>query len=274
VGGSTASHQNRRAPALRCNLPIALGKTRKLGKRPATRIDAARMLKRSLKDAGLSKAFSPYSFRATGITNFLENGGTLEVAQRASPLSTVRQRLQCYLFRFQCQREPGYSSTHQLDSLLGGKVVMRGSRAHELLHIVSEQKISAQARKYSLLLRVRSLFLVKAPEPLEHWPQQNRIAKNPELYSPGRECSWPLRGQHLSPAIHGNRLFECGPCTVILKASERDFTLVHVIFSTKDRRPFLQSTEVRSHAHAYLSGTLRWKKTNIPHPPFRTKESS
>jgi hypothetical protein len=31
-------------------------------KRPATRIDAARMLKRRLKDAGLSDAFSPHSF--------------------------------------------------------------------------------------------------------------------------------------------------------------------------------------------------------------------
>jgi integrase/recombinase XerD len=40
------------------------------------------MLKRRLKDAGLSDVFSPHSFRATGITNFLENGGTLEVAQR------------------------------------------------------------------------------------------------------------------------------------------------------------------------------------------------
>jgi integrase/recombinase XerD len=62
--------------------PIAVGKTRKLGNRPATRIDAGRMLKRRLKDAGLSHAFSPHSFRTTGITNFLENGGTLEVAQR------------------------------------------------------------------------------------------------------------------------------------------------------------------------------------------------
>src|ERR1700722_13745285 len=62
--------------------PIALGKARKLGNRPATRIDAARMLKRRLKDAGLLDAFSPHSFRASGITNFLENGGTLEVAQR------------------------------------------------------------------------------------------------------------------------------------------------------------------------------------------------
>ena len=40
------------------------------------------MLKRRLKDAGLSDAFSPHFFRATGITNFLENGGTLEVAKR------------------------------------------------------------------------------------------------------------------------------------------------------------------------------------------------
>jgi putative transposase len=33
--------------------------------------------------------------------------------------------------------------------------------------------------------------------------------------------------------------------------------LVHIIFSTKDRHPFLRSTEVRSQAHAYLTGTLR-----------------
>ncbi|HEY6840816.1 MAG TPA: transposase, partial [Chthoniobacterales bacterium] len=33
--------------------------------------------------------------------------------------------------------------------------------------------------------------------------------------------------------------------------------LVHIIFSTKNRSPFLQSTEVRSQAHAYLAGTLR-----------------
>jgi integrase/recombinase XerD len=46
--------------------PIAVGRTRKLGNRAATRIDAARMLKRRLKDAGLPDAFSPHSFRATG----------------------------------------------------------------------------------------------------------------------------------------------------------------------------------------------------------------
>jgi integrase/recombinase XerD len=40
------------------------------------------MLKRRLKQAGLPPHYSPHSFRATGITNFLENDGTLEAAQR------------------------------------------------------------------------------------------------------------------------------------------------------------------------------------------------
>ena len=38
--------------------------------------------KRRLKQAGLPAHYSPHSFRATGITNFLENDGTLEAAQR------------------------------------------------------------------------------------------------------------------------------------------------------------------------------------------------
>ncbi len=33
--------------------------------------------------------------------------------------------------------------------------------------------------------------------------------------------------------------------------------LVHIVFSTKNRMPFLQSTELRSEVHAYLTGTLR-----------------
>src|ERR1700759_1624677 len=44
----------------------------------AARIDAARMLKRRLKDAGLSDAFSPHSFRTTGITNFWKMTGLLK----------------------------------------------------------------------------------------------------------------------------------------------------------------------------------------------------
>jgi len=58
--------------------PAAVRKTGKLSRRPLARTDAADMLKRRLKQAGLPA----HSFRATGITNFLENDGTLEAAQR------------------------------------------------------------------------------------------------------------------------------------------------------------------------------------------------
>jgi integrase/recombinase XerD len=61
--------------------PAAIGKTGKLSRWPL-RTDAADMLKRRLKQAGLPAHYSPHSFRATGITNFLENDGTLEAAQR------------------------------------------------------------------------------------------------------------------------------------------------------------------------------------------------
>jgi integrase/recombinase XerD len=62
--------------------PASVGKSGKLSRRPLVRTDAADMLKRRLKQAGLPAYYSPHSFRATGITNFLENDGTLEAAQR------------------------------------------------------------------------------------------------------------------------------------------------------------------------------------------------
>jgi hypothetical protein len=60
--------------------PAALGKTGKRSRRPLVRTDTADMLKRRLKQAGLPAHYSPHPFRATGITNFLENDGTLEAA--------------------------------------------------------------------------------------------------------------------------------------------------------------------------------------------------
>jgi integrase/recombinase XerD len=58
------------------------GRSRELGLNGLSRKDAWSMLKRRLRDAGLSTIYSNHSFRAAGITNFLENGGNLEVAQR------------------------------------------------------------------------------------------------------------------------------------------------------------------------------------------------
>jgi integrase/recombinase XerD len=63
-------------------MTILLSGGLKKSRRPLVRTDAADMLKRRLKQAGLPAHYSPHSFRATGITNVLENDGTLEAAQR------------------------------------------------------------------------------------------------------------------------------------------------------------------------------------------------
>lgn len=59
----------------------AAGRTGKLTDKPMTRFDAWKMVRRRMKDAGIEGEFSNHSFRATGITTFLENGGSLESAQ-------------------------------------------------------------------------------------------------------------------------------------------------------------------------------------------------
>jgi hypothetical protein len=51
-----------------------------LSRRPINRVDAAEMIKRPLRQAGLPEHYSAHSFRAAGVTNFLENGGSLEVS--------------------------------------------------------------------------------------------------------------------------------------------------------------------------------------------------
>ena len=47
-----------------------------------SRGDVLRMVKRRLKRCGIPPVFSNHSFRATGITEFLANGGSLETAQQ------------------------------------------------------------------------------------------------------------------------------------------------------------------------------------------------
>lgn len=69
------------------------GKTGRLTDRPMHRNDAWRMIKRRAKAAGLSDAIGNHTFRATGITAFRDNGGSLEEAQEianhASPKTTM-----------------------------------------------------------------------------------------------------------------------------------------------------------------------------------------
>ena len=54
------------------------------------RQDAWRMIKRRVKRAGMSGMISNHSFRGTGITNYLENGGSLSEAQRMAGHSDPR----------------------------------------------------------------------------------------------------------------------------------------------------------------------------------------
>ncbi|RYG18607.1 integrase [bacterium] len=59
----------------------ALGRTGKLSDRGISRTDAYHMVQRRVREAGIAGRFSCHSYRATGITNFLENGGLIEKAQ-------------------------------------------------------------------------------------------------------------------------------------------------------------------------------------------------
>jgi integrase/recombinase XerD len=54
---------------------------RKLTANPMTRTDVLRMVKRRAQGAGLPSSTCCHTFRATGITAYLENGGTIENAQ-------------------------------------------------------------------------------------------------------------------------------------------------------------------------------------------------
>ena len=59
----------------------ALGRTRILTDRPMHRVDAYQMVRRRTTEAGLNGKLGCHMFRATGITAYLEAGGTLENAQ-------------------------------------------------------------------------------------------------------------------------------------------------------------------------------------------------
>jgi site-specific recombinase XerC len=59
----------------------AIGKTGVLTDKPMNRVDAYRMIRRRTADAGFKQKLGCHVFRATGITAYLEAGGTLENAQ-------------------------------------------------------------------------------------------------------------------------------------------------------------------------------------------------
>ena len=59
----------------------AAGRTSTLTEKPMNRVDAWRMIQRRAADLGTRVKIGCHTFRATGITAYLEAGGTLENAQ-------------------------------------------------------------------------------------------------------------------------------------------------------------------------------------------------
>lgn len=67
-----------------------IGTTRQLTRNRITRRDVYKMVRRRAEDAKLETAIGCHTFRATGITNYLINGGTLEKAQQLANHESAR----------------------------------------------------------------------------------------------------------------------------------------------------------------------------------------
>jgi site-specific recombinase XerD len=68
----------------------ALGRTDQLSGSPMSQADAYRMIRRRALAAGIMTKIGNHSFRATGITEYLRNGGKLEVAQQMAAHESAR----------------------------------------------------------------------------------------------------------------------------------------------------------------------------------------
>ena len=68
----------------------AFGRTGRLTEHRMSACDAWRMIRRRAKSAGILTPIGCHSFRATGITNYLVNGGRLETAQKMAGHSDPR----------------------------------------------------------------------------------------------------------------------------------------------------------------------------------------
>lgn len=64
--------------------------TKRLGERPLTQPNAFAMVRRRAATAGIATRIGNHTFRATGITTYLKNGGTLENAARMAKHASTR----------------------------------------------------------------------------------------------------------------------------------------------------------------------------------------
>jgi site-specific recombinase XerD len=70
--------------------PTAQGRTGLLSERPMSQADAYRMIRRRAIEAGIRTKVGNHSFRATGITEYLRNGGRREIAQQMANHESAR----------------------------------------------------------------------------------------------------------------------------------------------------------------------------------------
>jgi site-specific recombinase XerD len=68
----------------------AIGRTGKLSDRPMSRFDAWYMVRRRAKDAGIDAPIGNHSFRHIGLTDYMERGGDITVAQRRAGHSNIK----------------------------------------------------------------------------------------------------------------------------------------------------------------------------------------
>jgi len=66
------------------------GKTGRVTTLPLSQADAYRMIRRRAKTAGIQTKIGNHTFRATGITAYLKNGGKLEIAQQIAAHESSR----------------------------------------------------------------------------------------------------------------------------------------------------------------------------------------
>lgn len=68
----------------------AIGRTGRLSERPMSRVDAWYVVRRRAVDAGIEAAIGNHSFRAIGLTDYLENGGDINIAKRMAGHSNIK----------------------------------------------------------------------------------------------------------------------------------------------------------------------------------------
>jgi integrase/recombinase XerD len=84
--GTAGITEDRKGPLFRA----AIGRTGQLSSRGLSRTDVWYMIRRRAADTDIETAIGCHTFRATGITDYLTNGGKLEIAQRMAGHSNAK----------------------------------------------------------------------------------------------------------------------------------------------------------------------------------------